>query len=508
VGKIGEASVDVRADLRMLDKGLAAGEGQIRGFVATGNKLLGGLGALAAAGAGAGAGAALFDAAKKAADLGESVSKTKASFGKDAKVIDAAADEMADRFGIVKQSFYDSATTLGLLGTAAGMTSGQAARLGVEMTKLAMDLESFHNVPLEEAMNALRSGLAGESEPLRRFGVFLSEDAVKAEALRAGIAKSSRALTEQQKVLARLSLIKNSPAIGKAVGDLERTADSATNQMRKFMGDLENTKVAIGQNLIGPLTEALKAARAFGSAMGEGLGGKKEESGKALDEFGSSVFRAIGARFAAGGVNGYQFWKSVLKANFGSPDDLQKIMDEYVNLKRGKPGETPAEADQRRQAGALNPAEKARAAAAYAAASQKAMDERRREAFRKEGEKPAKRFLADAAVSFQQVMAKPGVEAAATLAKSLVPNILQKGLLRGAVGTLAAAAPPARPEFAGGSFKADEFAKMAIDMSLEKDTVKEQLEEQKEHTTILQQSLETLRTIAGARGGAVLRGPS
>lgn len=266
MGKLGEAVLEIRPDMRGLDSGLSAAEAKLQGFVGSTKRLMAGLAVGAAVGFGA---SQIVDATVKAMDFGETLSKVGASFGSSGKVIEKTADELASKFGLVKKTVMDGATSIGLVGQAAGMTSAQSARLGSDMVKLAADVESFANVPLEQVLAAFRSGMVGEAEPMRQFGVLMNEDAVKAEALRLGLTKTTGALSEQAKVMARVSLIKNSPAIQKMVGDLERTADSGKNQLRKFLGDLENLKTELGAQFIGPMTEAIKLARELGATLNE-----------------------------------------------------------------------------------------------------------------------------------------------------------------------------------------------------------------------------------------------
>ncbi|MCV6900945.1 hypothetical protein OE165_28330, partial [Escherichia coli] len=71
----------------------------------------------------------------------------------------------------------------------------------------ADDASSFYNVPLESALEKIRSGLVGEAEPLRAFGVLLSEAAVKQQALAMGVRPVNGELSEQEKVMARVELI-------------------------------------------------------------------------------------------------------------------------------------------------------------------------------------------------------------------------------------------------------------------------------------------------------------
>jgi hypothetical protein len=192
--------------------------------------------------------AGLGYAVVKASDLNETISKTGFTFGPAAKTITDAADEMATKFGIGKQTFIDSATNIGLIAKGAGYSKEAAADLGVQFGKLAADVSSFDNVPVEDALNAMRSGLVGETMPLRRFGVMMNEDTVKAEALRMGLVRTGEELTNQAKIQARASVI--ATALADRTGDLERTQESFSNRTRQVGGQLENLAAQVGAVLL------------------------------------------------------------------------------------------------------------------------------------------------------------------------------------------------------------------------------------------------------------------
>lgn len=303
---LAEAVVEVKADMSRLDKDLPQAHAKLDKFVG------GAKASLAAVGVGLSIGAissAIFDATKKASDFGETLSKVKTVFGGSSSVIIDKADELADKFGLVKQTTLDAAANIGLVGQAAGMSQGASAKLGVEMAQLAADASSFYNVGLDVSLEKIRAGLVGESEPLRAFGVLLSEDAVKAEAMRLGVAKNANSISDQAKVMARASIIVK--GLATASGDLERTQDSAANQLKKFTGDLENFKVEAGESLIPVLVETIKLMRELGTATGA--------SGKSFKELGGwaaatvTAVRGLGA-FLGGGS------KEDLKKVFGAGD--------------------------------------------------------------------------------------------------------------------------------------------------------------------------------------------
>lgn len=193
-----------------------------------------------------------------ASDLNEVVSKTGEVFGPQAKMVTDAAQEMADQFGMSKTVYLEAASGIGLVAKASGLTRKAAAGLSTDFAQLAADASSFYDVPVEEALTAMKSGLVGEAEPMRRFGVLLSEAAVKNEAYRLGIAATGAELTEGQKVQARSSLIMK--GMSDASGDLARTQDSVANRLREIRGRITNFAADLGG-------KALPAVEWFLSAL-------------------------------------------------------------------------------------------------------------------------------------------------------------------------------------------------------------------------------------------------
>jgi hypothetical protein len=267
LGALATAYVDIGADIRPMQSQLSKARASLKSFAAKGATVA--IGALGTAGPGIAAG--LFAAAKKAADLGESVSKVRTAFGRDAEGMIAQADQLAEKFGVVKQATLDAGAGFGLMGRAAGLSTAAAANLGSEFVKLGLDLASFHNMSNEEAFEKLRSGLAGETEPLRPLGIMLSEDAVKAEALAMGLTKVKRELSDQEKILARVSLIRKQA--GPAVGDFERTIENNTPQLRKLEGELSNAATEFGTHLQDSLRDGIKLAHEFADIF-KGIMGK------------------------------------------------------------------------------------------------------------------------------------------------------------------------------------------------------------------------------------------
>lgn len=194
-------------------------------------------------------GVASFRAASDAAELESAFRQT---FGAMSKDMEAWAQTTGDAMGRSTQELQNAANTFGIFFNQAAPTKQAAADLSKQFTVLAQDLSSFYNTSPDEALQKLRSGLSGESEPLRDFGVFLNEATVAQKALQMGLAATTKELTDQDKILARANLIMEATA--NAQGDVARTSDGTANRVRAAKAAFEELQVAIGQKLLPAIT--------------------------------------------------------------------------------------------------------------------------------------------------------------------------------------------------------------------------------------------------------------
>lgn len=209
-----------------------------------------------------------------ASDLAESTSKTKVVFGDASAAVMKFGDQAAKSLGLSKQEALEASATFGNLFR--GMKFGQeeSANLSKEVVTLAADLASFNNLNISDVLNDLRSGLVGEAEPLRKYGVLLNEAAVQAEAARLGLGGMGRELTEQEKVQARYSLILAGTTA--AQGDFARTSDGLANQQRILAAQARDFAAALGSELVpivaqgvGVLSAMLSVAQKLHLPVGE-----------------------------------------------------------------------------------------------------------------------------------------------------------------------------------------------------------------------------------------------
>lgn len=222
-----------------------------------------------------------------ASDLNESMSAVETVFGSTADQVINFSRTAASQLGQSRQAALGSAAALGALFKGVGLGEQQMADFSGSLLTAAADLGSFYNVDPGQALDKLRSGLVGEAEGLRTFGILLNESAVQAKGLELGLADANGELSEGAKVQARYALIMEQ--VGAAQGDFARTSDGLANSQRILAARMQDVTAEIGQKL---LPYALKAATAFSGLLDWFSGLSDNAKGLAV---------AIGAVAAAAG---------------------------------------------------------------------------------------------------------------------------------------------------------------------------------------------------------------
>jgi len=208
-----------------------------------------GLGFAALGGVVIGAAAALKPMIDKAAAMEEALSKNQLLLGESSKAVEQFADTSLRSFGVTNLAALQATGVFASLGDAMGMSEEASASMATTLTGLAGDLSSLHDVSVETALTALRAGLIGEAEPLRKLGILLDAATIKTKALAMGLIKNTKdALTPAIKSQAAYALILDKGA--RAMGDFARTSDSATNATKILAGEWEQVQVKIGTALL------------------------------------------------------------------------------------------------------------------------------------------------------------------------------------------------------------------------------------------------------------------
>ena len=168
------------------------------------------------------------------------------------------AEYVSDIMGIDLAQWLRNQGIFNTLLTGFGDTAERAQLMSRNLTQLGYDLSSYANIPIEDAMQKLQSGISGELEPLRRLGYDLSQAKLQQTALNLGIKESVANMTQAEKAELRYYAIMTQ--VTTAQGDMARTLEAPANQLRILQAQLTQAARAIGNIFIPALNAILPYA--------------------------------------------------------------------------------------------------------------------------------------------------------------------------------------------------------------------------------------------------------
>jgi hypothetical protein len=180
--------------------------------------------------------------------------------------VQAFAETASETAGLSATEALRASKTFGLFATGAGLGVESAADFSTTMVQLAGDLGSFNDVPTADALAAIQSGLMGQAEPLRQFGIFLDDARLKSALLNATGVEVTGTLDSQQKMMAAYYAILEQTTIQQ--GDFVTYQDTLGNSLKTITTDFENLTTEIGMMLIPVITAAMPEIKAMADSIG------------------------------------------------------------------------------------------------------------------------------------------------------------------------------------------------------------------------------------------------
>lgn len=170
--------------------------------------------------------------------------------------INSFAQTAITQFGLSETAAKKYSGTFGAMSKAMGLSESAAYEMSTAVTGLTGDVASFFNLSADEAYTKLKSIWTGETETLKDLGVVMTQTALDNYALNNGFGKTTKNMTEQEKLMLRYRYVMSS--LSDAQGDFARTQDSWANQTRVLSLRFESLKATLGQGFINVFTPILK----------------------------------------------------------------------------------------------------------------------------------------------------------------------------------------------------------------------------------------------------------
>lgn len=227
-------------------------------------------------------------------DLTEVQNVVDVTFGNMKKTMEDFAKVSLSQYGMSALTAKDIASRYQAMGVAMGFSQKKMSGMSIELTKLAADMASFYNVEQKDVAKSLEAVFTGQTMPLRKYGIDLTQATLKQWALNNGLNANIKSMSASEKMWLRYQYVMaNSQQV---MGDFARTSDSWHNQLVLLSGAFQSLGSIVGGSLINafkPFIRALNSvmlkviqfAEVVSNALGAIFGWKYESGGGISDDF-------------------------------------------------------------------------------------------------------------------------------------------------------------------------------------------------------------------------------
>ena len=219
---------------------------------------------------------ALVAVGKKCLELSSNLAEVQnvveTTFGKSSNIINEFAESALKNFGLTELQAKKYVSTLGAIAKASGESEEATLQMSTNLTKLTADVASFFNYDYDTAFNKIRSGLTGETEPLKDLGVVMTVANLEQYRLAQGIQTSYSAMSSAEQMALRYNYIMQ--ALTDTQGDFNKTQASWANQLRILQGQAQQLGAILGnllQKVLYPVLSVVNAILGKAVAMGNVL---------------------------------------------------------------------------------------------------------------------------------------------------------------------------------------------------------------------------------------------
>jgi hypothetical protein len=183
------------------------------------------------------------------------------TFRNNSNAINRFAKTALEDFGLSELQAKQFSGTLGAMFKSSGVADADLVKLSTDLAGLSGDLASFYNLDIEEAFTKIRSGISGETEPLKQLGINMSVANLEAFALSKGIKTQYQSMTQAEQALLRYNYLMATTADQQ--GDFAKTSGEYANQQRLFDTNLKQASATIASAFLPYLNKALIKGNEF-----------------------------------------------------------------------------------------------------------------------------------------------------------------------------------------------------------------------------------------------------
>jgi len=290
----------------------------------------------------------------ESASLTAAIGTTKAIFRDASGDMLTWSETAATTLGLSQSEALNATKVFGGFFTGVGIGSQKAADMSKNWTTMAANMAAFGDIPVADSLEAVKSALIGEYDPIQKLIPTLSAASLQQKAMELSGKKNAKALTDQDKAAALNAIMMDS--LANKVGAAEREQGGYAVQMDKLKAQFKNVAAAIGGPFLTALTKGgawindklIPGVKDFWSNHGPAITDSFKKAGGALKTaFDASPVKTLFDQFtgAEGKVGGLSGTFASIKSSFAELAKSDAVGSIIENAKTGLASLMPAFTD-------------------------------------------------------------------------------------------------------------------------------------------------------------------
>ena len=196
-------------------------------------------------------GAGFSSLAKQSFDYLENFNLFQVAFNGNYNSAERFINKMTEMYGLDESWLTQTVGKFKQLSNAMGMTAETGEKVSKLLTQMSLDISSLYNVDIDRAASTLSSAMAGQTKPIRGVaGADITQTTLQTTLDQLGIDNTVNKLSFAEKRL--LIIISLTRQLNASIGDMGRTIESPSNQLRIMNEQWERLSRAVG-NLFLPI---------------------------------------------------------------------------------------------------------------------------------------------------------------------------------------------------------------------------------------------------------------
>lgn len=201
-------------------------------------------------------GAGFTSLAKQSFDYLENFNLFQVAFNGNYNSAERFINKMSEMYGLDESWLTNTVGKFKQLSNAMGMTAETGEKVSKLLTQMSLDISSLYNVDIERAASTLSSAMAGQTKPIRGVaGADITQTTLQTTLDQLGIDNTVNKLSFAEKRL--LIIISLTRQLNASIGDMGRTIESPSNQLRIMNEQWERLTRAVGNVFLPILSKIL-----------------------------------------------------------------------------------------------------------------------------------------------------------------------------------------------------------------------------------------------------------